>query len=52
MPRWARLHMVVLATVATVIASHAVITGAFSVSRQALRLGFLSLVRVWSPLTR
>jgi len=41
MPHWARLPMVVLATAATVIASQAVITGAFSVSRQALRLGFL-----------
>jgi KUP system potassium uptake protein len=33
--------MVVLATIATVIASQAVISGAFSVSRQAVRLGFL-----------
>jgi len=41
MPHWARLPMVILATAATVIASQAVITGAFSVSRQALRLGFL-----------
>src|SRR5437762_11973372 len=41
LPHWARLPMVVLATAATVIASQAVITGAFSVSRQALRLGFL-----------
>ncbi len=41
LPHWARLPMVVLATAATVIASQAVITGAFSVSRQAVRLGFL-----------
>jgi KUP system potassium uptake protein len=40
-PSWARLPMVVLATFATVIASQAVISGAFSVSRQAVRLGFL-----------
>jgi KUP system potassium uptake protein len=40
-PSWARLPLVVLATVATVIASQAVISGAFSVSRQAVRLGYL-----------
>src|SRR3954447_9583753 len=41
LPHWARLPMVFLATVATVIASQAVISGAFSVTRQAVRLGFL-----------
>jgi KUP system potassium uptake protein len=40
-PSWARLPLVVLATAATVIASQAVISGAFSVSRQAMQLGFL-----------
>jgi KUP system potassium uptake protein len=40
-PHWSRVPMVVLATVATVIASQAVISGAFSVTRQAVRLGFL-----------
>ncbi len=40
-PGWSRVPMVVLATAATVIASQAVISGAFSVSRQAVRLGFL-----------
>jgi len=40
-PSWALPPMVVLATVATVIASQAVITGAFSMSRQAIQLGFL-----------
>ena len=40
-PGWARLPMVFLATVATVIASQAVISGAFSVTRQAVQLGFL-----------
>jgi KUP system potassium uptake protein len=38
--------MVILATAATVIASQAVITGAFSVSRQAVRLGFLPYLRI------
>jgi KUP system potassium uptake protein len=38
--------MVVLATTATVIASQAVISGAFSVSRQALRLGYLPHLRI------
>jgi KUP system potassium uptake protein len=46
MPHWSRIPMVVLATAATVIASQAVISGAFSVSRQALRLGFLPHLRV------
>jgi KUP system potassium uptake protein len=41
MPHWARIPTVILATVATVIASQAVISGAFSVTRQAVQLGFL-----------
>lgn len=45
-PDWARLPLVVLATAATVIASQAVISGAFSVSRQAERLGFLPRLEV------
>ena len=40
-PGWGQLPMVVLATVATVIASQAVISGSFSVTRQAMQLGFL-----------
>jgi KUP system potassium uptake protein len=40
-PEWALLPMVVLATVATVIASQAVITGAYSLTRQAIQLGLL-----------
>ena len=40
-PAWAQLPMVFLATVATVIASQSVISGAFSVTRQAVQLGFL-----------
>ncbi|TCC35278.1 potassium transporter Kup [Kribbella capetownensis] len=46
LPAWARLPMVLLATAATVIASQAVISGAFSVSRQALGLGLLPRLRI------
>jgi KUP system potassium uptake protein len=45
-PGWGRLPMVVLATAATVIASQAVISGAFSVAAQAARLGYLPRLRV------
>ncbi|MGW6331742.1 potassium transporter Kup [Nocardia rhamnosiphila] len=45
-PGWARLPLVLLATAATVIASQAVITGAFSVAAQAVRLGYLPRLRV------
>ena len=45
-PDWARLPLVVLATVATVIASQAVISGAFSVTQQAVQLGFLPRLRI------
>ncbi|OBI52816.1 potassium transporter Kup [Mycobacterium sp. E796] len=45
-PGWARLPMVLLATAATVIASQAVITGAYSVASQAAQLGYLPRVRV------
>jgi KUP system potassium uptake protein len=51
-PSWARIPMVVLATFATVIASQAVISGAFSVSRQAVRLGFLPHLTVRHTSTR
>jgi KUP system potassium uptake protein len=40
-PHWARIPMVLLATAATVIASQAVISGAFSLTHQAVQLGFL-----------
>ena len=40
-PAWALLPMVVLASMATIIASQAVITGAFSLTQQAIQLGFL-----------
>jgi KUP system potassium uptake protein len=46
MPEWAQLPMVLLATAATVIASQAVISGAFSLSRQAVQLGLLPPVTV------
>jgi KUP system potassium uptake protein len=39
-PQWALLPMVALATMATVIASQAVISGAFSITQQAMQLGF------------
>jgi len=45
-PGWARLPMVLLATAATVIASQAVITGAFSLASQAVELGYLPRLRV------
>ena len=41
MPNWALLPMVVLATAATVIASQALISGAFSATKQTIQLGFL-----------
>jgi KUP system potassium uptake protein len=41
LPGWAQVPMVLLATAATVIASQAVISGAFSVTQQAVQLGFL-----------
>jgi KUP system potassium uptake protein len=40
-PAWGRLPLVILATAATVIASQALISAAFSVTRQAIQLGFL-----------
>lgn len=40
-PTWALLPLVVLATAATVIASQALISGAFSVTKQAIQLGYL-----------
>ena len=45
-PGWARLPMVFLAAAATVIASQAVITGAFSVTQQAAQLGYLPRLRI------
>ena len=45
-PDWLLVPMVVLATAATVIASQAVITGAFSVAHQAVQLGYLPRLRI------
>ena len=45
-PHWGRLPMVGLAMVATVIASQAVISGAFSVTKQAIQLGFLPRLNI------
>ncbi|HOE43961.1 MAG TPA: potassium transporter Kup [Rhodoferax sp.] len=45
-PDWALLPMVALATLATVIASQAVISGAFSVARQAVQLGYLPRMKI------
>jgi KUP system potassium uptake protein len=46
LPGWALYPMVALATMATVIASQAVISGAYSITRQAVQLGFLPRVTV------
>ena len=39
-PEWARYPLVILATIATIIASQAVISGAFSITQQAIQLGY------------
>jgi KUP system potassium uptake protein len=44
-PEWVRLPLVFIATAATIIASQAVISGAFSVTHQAVQLGFLPRLR-------
>ncbi|OAN37023.1 potassium transporter Kup [Mycolicibacterium iranicum] len=46
MPEWSRIPLILLATAATVIASQAVITGAFSVASQAAQLGYLPRLRI------
>jgi KUP system potassium uptake protein len=45
-PGWARVPMVVLAAAATVIASQAVISGAFSLTQQAAQIGYLPRLRI------
>jgi KUP system potassium uptake protein len=40
-PEWLRLPMVVLATIATIIASQAVISGAYSIARQCMQMGYV-----------
>ncbi|QFI65314.1 potassium transporter Kup [Sinorhizobium alkalisoli] len=46
-PKWALLPVVILATASTIIASQAVITGAFSLARQAIHLGFLPRMAIF-----
>jgi KUP system potassium uptake protein len=46
-PDWALLPLVCLATLATVIASQALITGAFSVTKQVIQLGYLPRFQIW-----
>jgi KUP system potassium uptake protein len=45
-PSWAMVPMVLLSTLATIIASQAVITGAFSLTRQAVQLGYLPRMKI------
>ncbi|TNC75034.1 potassium transporter Kup [Rubellimicrobium roseum] len=45
-PEWALLPLVILATMATVIASQAVISGAFSMMKQAVRMGLLPRLEI------
>jgi len=45
-PEWGRIPMIVLATAATVIASQAVITGGFSIARQAMQLGYIPRMQI------
>jgi KUP system potassium uptake protein len=45
-PNWALFPLILLATAATVIASQAVISGAFSITRQSIQLGYLPRMKV------
>jgi KUP system potassium uptake protein len=45
-PEWFRLPLVLIATMATVIASQAVISGAFSVTQQAIHLGYIPRIKI------
>lgn len=45
-PHWALIPMVILSTFATVIASQAVISGAFSMTKQAMQLGYLPRIKI------
>jgi len=51
-PRWSLYPLVALATVAASIASQAVISGAFSLTRQAVQLGYLPRLRIWHTSAR
>ena len=52
MPHGGLIPLVILATIATVIASQAVISGAFSIAHQAAQLGYLPRLRVVHTSTR
>lgn len=45
-PEWGLIPMIILATLASVIASQSVITGAFSVARQAMQLGYIPRMQI------
>jgi KUP system potassium uptake protein len=45
-PEWGLYPLVILASIATIIASQAVISGAFSITRQAIQLGYLPRLEV------
>ena len=45
-PQWALMPLVLMATLATVIASQALITGAFSVTKQAIQMGYLPRLNI------
>ncbi len=51
-PSWATLPLVVLATLATVIASQALISGAFSITKQVMQLGYLPRMTVLHTSTK
>ena len=51
-PGWAHYPMVLLATMATIIASQAIISGAFSLTQQSIQLGFLPRMQVLHTATR
>ena len=51
-PQWALVPLVVLATAAAVIASQALITGAFSVTKQVIQLGYLPRLNILHTSTR
>jgi KUP system potassium uptake protein len=52
LPQWALLPMVLLATCATIIASQAVISGAFSMTRQAILLGYIPRLEILHTSTK
>lgn len=51
-PDWAHVPLVVFAALATIIASQAIISGAFSLTQQSIQLGFLPRMRVLHTATR